>query len=61
MVCKCPNCDGALEYNPSYAEMECPFCGNTFETQVAMQAVSSAQTQEEEPQIISNSLIFYYV
>lgn len=52
MVCKCPNCDGALEYNPSYAEMECPFCGNTFETQVAMQAVSRAQTQAEEPQII---------
>lgn len=52
MVCKCPNCDGALEYNPSYAEMECPFCGNTFEPQVAMQAVSRAQTQVEEPQII---------
>lgn len=52
MICKCPNCDGALEYNPSYAEMECPFCGNTFETQVAMQAVSRAQTQAEEPQIV---------
>lgn len=66
MICKCPNCDGALEYNPSYAEMECPFCGNTFETQVSMQAVSRAQTQAEEPQIIHKRLcifsnLVYYV
>lgn len=51
MICKCPSCNGALEYNPSYAQMECPFCGNMFEPQVAMHAVSRAQTQAEEAQI----------
>lgn len=34
MVCKCPKCDGALEYNPSYSKMECPYCGSVFEPQM---------------------------
>ncbi len=52
MICKCPNCDGALEYNPSHSKMECPYCGNTFEPQAVMQAPSRAQMQTEEPQIV---------
>lgn len=36
MICKCPKCDGALEYNPSYDKMECPYCGSTFSTHEAM-------------------------
>lgn len=36
MVCKCPSCDGALEYNPGLDKMECPFCGGMFETQDVM-------------------------
>lgn len=53
MICKCPNCDGALEYNPSHSKMECPYCGNTFEPQAVMQAPSRVQMQAEEPQIIN--------
>lgn len=33
MICKCPNCDGAIKYNPSLSKMECPFCATVFEVQ----------------------------
>ena len=36
MICKCPKCDGALEYNPAYDKMECPYCGSEFTTHEAM-------------------------
>ncbi len=36
MVCKCPRCDGALEYNPGSDRMECPYCGSDFNTQEVM-------------------------
>ena len=36
MICKCPKCDGALEYNPVYDKMECPYCGSTFSTHEVM-------------------------
>ncbi len=36
MICKCPKCDGALEYNPAYDKMECPYCGSAFSTHEAM-------------------------
>lgn len=37
MICKCPKCDGALEYNPAYDKMECPYCGSAFSTHEAME------------------------
>lgn len=39
MICKCPQCDGALEYSPITDQMECPFCGTSYDmTQImAMQ------------------------
>ncbi len=52
MICKCPSCNGALEYNPSYAKMECPYCANVFEAQAVMQAASRVQMKAEEPQIV---------
>ena len=30
MIYKCPNCNGALEYNPITDKMECAHCGNGF-------------------------------
>ena len=36
MICKCPKCDGALEYNPAYDKMECPYCGSAFTTHEVM-------------------------
>lgn len=30
MIYKCPNCNGALEYNPTSDKMECAFCGNAY-------------------------------
>lgn len=38
MICKCPKCDGALEYNPSYDKMECPYCGSTFSAHEVMES-----------------------
>ncbi len=52
MICKCPSCNGALEYNPSHAKMECPYCGNTFAPKAVMQAPSRVQMQAKEPQIV---------
>ena len=52
MICKCPSCDGALEYNPAHKKMDCPFCGNVFEPQVVMRAVSRMQMQAEKAQIV---------
>ena len=31
MICKCPQCDGALEYSPVSDMMECPFCGSSYD------------------------------
>lgn len=30
MICRCPECNGALEYNPSMQNLTCKFCGNFF-------------------------------
>lgn len=30
MIYKCPNCNGALEYNPALDKMECAHCGNDY-------------------------------
>ena len=30
MICRCPECNGALEYNPSIQNLTCKFCGNFF-------------------------------
>ena len=38
MICKCPRCDGALEYNPSSDRMDCPYCGSNFDTAEVMEA-----------------------
>lgn len=31
MIIKCPNCNGALEYEPVENKMNCKFCGSSFE------------------------------
>lgn len=31
MITKCPECGGAIEYNPQSGKMECRFCGNSYE------------------------------
>ncbi len=37
MICKCPNCDGALEYSPITDLMECPFCGSGYDMVTIME------------------------
>lgn len=37
MICKCPQCDGALEYSPVTDLMECPFCGSGYDTATIME------------------------
>ncbi len=36
MICKCPKCDGALEYAPETDKMECPYCGSAFGVEEVM-------------------------
>ena len=36
MICKCPQCDGALEYSPITDKMECPFCGTGYDMMEVM-------------------------
>ena len=42
MICKCPQCNGALEYNPISDMMECPFCGTSYDMMQIM-AVQNMQ------------------
>ncbi|MBQ7833489.1 MAG: hypothetical protein IJ336_07940, partial [Lachnospiraceae bacterium] len=42
MICKCPNCNGAVEYNPSDEKLTCPYCGDAFQVQDVI------KEQEEE-------------
>ena len=42
MIYKCPNCDGALEYNPVSDEMECAHCGGGFTLQEMEQGKQKA-------------------
>lgn len=37
MICKCPQCNGALEYNPISDSMECPFCGTSYDMMQIME------------------------
>lgn len=41
MICKCPQCDGALEYSPVSDMMECPFCGSSYD----MMQIMAVQNQ----------------
>ncbi len=41
MICKCPQCDGALEYSPVSDMMECPFCGTSYD----MMQIMAVQNQ----------------
>lgn len=43
MICKCPKCDGALEYMPASDKMECPFCGSSF----TVQEVTAGQKKQD--------------
>lgn len=43
MICKCPQCDGALEYNPISDLMECPFCGTSYD----MMQIMSVQKHQD--------------
>jgi DNA-directed RNA polymerase subunit RPC12/RpoP len=43
MIYKCPNCNGALEYNPITDRMECEFCGEGF----ILAEIEAAQERKE--------------
>lgn len=45
MICKCPKCDGALEYNPGTDAMDCPYCGSNF----AVSEIMMGQDKKENP------------
>lgn len=44
MICKCPNCGGALTYDLTKEQMTCPYCGDMF--QVADIAVKPQENSD---------------
>ncbi len=45
MICKCPNCSGALTYDPSIEKMTCPYCGEVFQVaDIAAEVQEDAET-----------------
>lgn len=48
MIYKCPNCNGALEYDPITDELVCAYCGNGYSIQeVETQAANEQVTIQE--------------
>ncbi len=43
MIYKCPNCNGALEYNPATDKMECAHCGGGY----TVAEIEASQKKEE--------------
>lgn len=54
MIYKCPNCNGALEYDPITDEMQCSHCGGSY-TMQEIEAASQKQTSFYEQQASHNS------
>ncbi len=46
MIYKCPNCNGALEYNPAHGKMECPYCGSVIKAEEVNSSIN-LQNKEE--------------
>lgn len=42
---KCPNCDGAIEFDSSLQKMKCPYCGTEFEAQT-LEAYDAEQNEQ---------------
>ena len=52
MIYKCPNCNGALEYNPATDKMQCAYCGNDyFVWELDENAVENNQTLPTQSEI----------
>ncbi len=49
MICKCPKCNAALEYQPGVNKMACMYCGSEFE----IKEVMKEQAQHEKLQTIA--------
>lgn len=47
MVCKCPRCDGALEYNPQLKKMACPYCGGIIKAEEVVKPEFSPEQEKE--------------
>ena len=43
---KCPNCDGAINFDSTIQEMKCPFCDSTFDTE-SLRAYDDALSEEQ--------------
>lgn len=48
MIYKCPNCNGALEYDPITDELVCAYCGNGYGIQEVEMQVASEQVTIQE-------------
>lgn len=61
MICKCPNCNAALEYNATLDKMQCRYCGGVYEVgmyeagepdMAAKPEVSEGHKEREEQEAI---------
>ena len=64
MIIKCPNCNGALEYEPVENKMNCKFCGSCFEIDefengkyVGFQSFASKNSDNESNQNTDSVMI----
>jgi DNA-directed RNA polymerase subunit RPC12/RpoP len=44
---KCPNCDGAVNFDATIQQMKCPFCDSEFDVE-ALQSLNETETAETE-------------
>ena len=48
---KCPNCGGAIQFNPGTQEMTCPFCDSVMDV-AAIKSMDEEMAQNQEPESI---------
>ncbi|MCR5042275.1 MAG: hypothetical protein K6C36_09300 [Clostridia bacterium] len=48
---KCPNCGGAVQFDPTAGSMKCPFCDTVLDVAAMSAQLENAQTQYGAPQM----------
>ena len=54
MIYRCPNCNGALEYNPVTDEMECAYCGGGY----TMQEMDANNAKKDDYIVVDSVINF---
>ncbi|MFI3208951.1 MAG: hypothetical protein R3Y40_07430 [Eubacteriales bacterium] len=46
---KCPNCDGAVEFDSTIQQLKCPYCDSEFDVESLKELGDISNTEEREP------------